>query len=96
MRTLIDIIGGILVASGIICVLGGLVVRTVYPSGGIMQWTGGVMVLEGWLICYLAGTKACPRCNECVKVKALKCKHCSTEFADAMFQELLPADAGER
>ena len=57
MRTLIKGIGGILVASGIMCVLGGLAVRTVYPSGGVMLGTGLVMALEGFLICYLAQFK---------------------------------------
>ena len=52
---LIKSIGGVLLALGIICVLGGLAVRTVYPSGGVMLWARGVMTLTGFLICYLVG-----------------------------------------
>ena len=53
---LIKSIGGSsLLALGIICVLGGLAVRTVYPSGGVMLWAGGVMTLTGFLTCYLVG-----------------------------------------
>ena len=57
MRTLVDIIGGLFVALGIICVLGGSMVPTVNPSIDIVLWTGVVMILLGWLICYLAGRK---------------------------------------
>ena len=57
MRRLVEIIGGVLVALGIICVLGGSMVPTVNPSAGTVLWTGMVMILVGWLICYLARRK---------------------------------------
>ena len=54
MRRLVDIIGGVFVALGIICVLGGSMVPTVNPGVDIVLLTGIVMILVGWLICYLA------------------------------------------
>ena len=54
MRRLVYIIGGLFVALGIICVLGGSMVPTVNPSAATVLWTGTVMILVGWLICYLA------------------------------------------
>jgi hypothetical protein len=81
MRTLVDIIGGLFVALGIICVLGGSMVPTVNPGVDIVLWTGVVMILLGWLICYLAGRTTCPQCGGLAKFKALKCKHCGAESA---------------
>ena len=57
MRRLVEIIGGVFVALGIICVLGGSMVPTVIPSAANVLWTGIVMILIGWLICYLAHRK---------------------------------------
>lgn len=57
MRRLVDIIGGLFVALGIICVLGGSMVPTVNPGVDIVLWTGIIMILVGWLICYLARSK---------------------------------------
>ena len=57
MRRLVDIIGGLFVALGIICVLGGSMVPTVNPSADIVLLTGIVMILVGWLICYIARGK---------------------------------------
>jgi len=58
MRRLVDIIGGLFVALGIICVLGGSMVPTVNPGVEAVLWTGIVMILIGWLICYLARRKS--------------------------------------
>ena len=57
MRRLVDIIGGVFVALGIICLLGGSMVPTVNPGVDIVLWTGIIMILVGWLICYLARRK---------------------------------------
>ncbi len=57
MRRLVEIIGVVFVALGIICVLGGAMVPTVKPSAANLLWTGIVMILVGWLICYLARSK---------------------------------------
>ena len=57
MRRLVDIIGGLFVALGIICVLGGSMVPTVNPSADYVLLTGIVVILVGWLICYLARRK---------------------------------------
>jgi hypothetical protein len=57
MRRLVEIIGGVFVALGIICVLGGSMVSTVNPSAANVLWTGIVTILVGWLICYLAHRK---------------------------------------
>ena len=57
MRRLVEIIGAVFVALGIICVLGGSMVPTVNPSADNVLWTGIVMILVGWLICYLARRK---------------------------------------
>jgi len=54
MRRLVYIIGGLFVALGIICVLGGSMVPTVNPSAELVLLTGIVVILVGWLICYLA------------------------------------------
>lgn len=72
MRRLVDIIGGLFVALGIICVLGGSMVPTVNPGFDIVLWSGIVMILVGWLICHLAGRKTRPQCRRLVKFKALK------------------------
>ena len=57
MRRLVEIIGGVFVALGIICVLGGSMVSTVNPNAANVLWTGIVTILVGWLICYLAYRK---------------------------------------
>ncbi len=57
MRRLVDIIGGVFVALGIVCLLGGSMVPTVNPGVDIVLWTGIIMILVGWLICYLARRK---------------------------------------
>ena len=72
MRTLVDIIGGLFVALGIICILGSYMVPTVNPGVDIVLGTGIVMILVGWLICHLAGRKTCPQGRRLVKFKALK------------------------
>ena len=52
------IIGEVIVALGIICVLGGSMVPTVNPSAANVLWAGIVMILVGWLMGYLARRKA--------------------------------------
>ena len=80
MRRLVDIIGGLFVALGIVCVLGGSMVPTENPGADMVLWTGFVTILFGWLICYLADRTTCPQCGGLAKFKALKCKHCGTEL----------------
>ena len=53
------IIGEVFVALGIICVLGGSIVLPTMNSSAAnaVLWTGIVMILVGWLMCYLARRK---------------------------------------
>ena len=73
MRTLVDIIGGLFVALGIICVLGSFMVPTANPGVDIVLSTGIVMILVGWVNCYFVGRKAGrPQTRRLVKFNALK------------------------
>lgn len=72
MRWLVDIIGGLFVALGIICVLGSSMVPTVNPGVDVVLGAGIVMILVGWLICHLAGRKTSLQCRRLVKFKASK------------------------
>ena len=52
------ITGEVFVALGIICALGGSMVPTANPSAAnVVLGTGIVMILVGWLMCYLARRK---------------------------------------
>ena len=73
MRRLLDIIGGLFVALGIICVLGSSMAPPANPGFvDSVLGTGMVMILAGWVFCNLAARKTGPRCRRLVKFKGLK------------------------
>ena len=80
MRRLVDIIGGLIVALGIVCVLGGSMVPTDEPwrRYGAVDWLCNNLVRLADLLPRRRTT--CPQCGGLAKFKALKCKHCGTEL----------------
>ena len=70
---------GLLTISGV-CLFAAFVIIGSGRGGGSALWLAVSFGIPGIIVSHISSSKKCPQCSERVKVAALKCKHCSSDF----------------
>ena len=68
------------ISVGLLFLVGSRVLRE-HPAGRVSFWFGASLFAAGAILCRVANLETSPQCADRVNFAALKCKHCSHEFA---------------